>query len=145
MHHDGDKQSACSYHSLNANAHHHLPNLAISLSSLSLLAFNCITFFLCNILRSFMLRPEILELVSSEVFETVLVDLPEETLRIVLALADRRADSRILSYNQQRSAPYSAAHITSKSTHSFFKIAHFGLFRFYHAIGFRYQMVDLRC
>lgn len=92
-----------------------------------------------------MLRSEILELVSSDVFETVLVDLPDETVRIVLALADRRADSRILSYNQERSVPYSAAHITSKYTHSFFKIAHFGLFRIYHTIGFRYQMIDLRC
>lgn len=92
-----------------------------------------------------MLRSEILELVSSDVFETVLVDLPDETVRIVLALADRRADSRILSYNQERSVPYSAADITSKYTHSFFKIAHFGLFRIYHTIGFRYQMIDLRC
>lgn len=84
---------------LSRPTHHHLPSLAISLSSLSRLAFSCITFFLCNILRSFMLISEILELVSWEVFETGLVDPPEEAVRVVLALADRRADSRILSCN----------------------------------------------
>lgn len=46
-----------------------------------------------------MLISEILELVSWEVFETGLVDPPEEAVRVVHALADRRADSRILSCN----------------------------------------------
>lgn len=58
-----------------------------------------------------MLISEILELVSSEVFETDLVDLPEGAVRVVLALADRRADSRILNCNQKQSDFQLALHI----------------------------------
>lgn len=58
-----------------------------------------------------MLISEIFELVSSEVFEIGLVDLPEEAVRVVLVLADRRADSRILSCNREQSDFHLAYHI----------------------------------